>query len=370
MKILFVATVVRTHIMEFHIPYLKMLKEMGCETAVAARNDYISPDECRIPYCDNYYDIGFRRNPIHPDNLKAYHDLRKLIDAGGYDIIHCHTPVGGVLARFASKKARCSGSKVIYTVHGFHFYKGAPLINWVLYYPVERFLARFTDLIVTINKEDYERAKAFRATAVAYLPGIGIDIQKFSDKSKSADRCECLKKTLGIPEDAVMLLSVGEVNRNKNHRLVIKALPDLEKVWYVVCGSGPLIEKLKNLAADLSVSDRVIFAGYRNDVADFYNIADLFIFPSFREGLPVALMEAMASGLVCVAARNRGTNDLLENSQLRFAASSVEELKEKIRIALTEDCSAELQQNFDKLREYDLRNVLSVMKRLYTDIME
>ena len=194
-KVLFVATVVKTHIMEFHIPYLKMFKEMGWETAVAARNDYENPADCVIPYCDTYYNVPFERNPLKPGNLKAYKELKHIIDEGEYDIIHCHTPVGAMLTRLAAKQARKQGTKVFYTAHGFHFYKGAPVINWILYYPVEKWLSRYTDVLITINKEDYERAKTFKAGKVCYVPGVGIDLKKFNagyvnKEQKALDRDE------------------------------------------------------------------------------------------------------------------------------------------------------------------------------------
>ncbi len=368
MKVLFVATVVKTHIMEFHIPYLKMLKDEGWETAVAARNDYKNPSECSIPHCDKYYDIQFERNPFNPRNLSAYKQLKRLIDKEEYDIIHCHTPVGGVLTRLAARKARKKGSVVVYTAHGFHFYKGAPLVNWILYYPVERLLARVTDVLLTINKEDYRRAGRFKAGRVEYVPGVGIDMERFH--AQSADPERDLRAELGIPDDVRVLLSVGEVNKNKNHRLVIEALPELENVWYVVCGSGPLMDELKELAVKLSVNDRVIFAGYRNDLSDFYHMADCFVFPSYREGLPVALMEAMASGLVCVASRNRGTNDLLNGSMLRFDASDKNELLEKLQLALFKDCSDDIKWNYKKLKEYDISNVLGIMKSIYFNALK
>ena len=170
-KVLFVSTVVKTHIMEFHIPYLKMLKDMGWETAVASRNDYKDPKDCVIPYCDTYYDVPFERNPFKLENIKAYKQLKKIIDEGRYGIIHCHTPVGAMLTRLAATDARKKGSKVIYTAHGFHFYKGAPVINWLAYYPIEKALARKTDVLITINKEDYERAKSkLKAGRVEYVP--------------------------------------------------------------------------------------------------------------------------------------------------------------------------------------------------------
>ena len=365
MKVLYVATVVKTHIMTFHIPYLKMLKEMGWETAVAARNDYDDPDDCSIPYCDTYFDIRFERNPFKPGNFKAYRQLKKVIDEGGYDIIHCHTPVGAMLARLASRKARKKGSKVLYTAHGFHFYKGAPAVNWLAYYPMEKWLSRMTDVLITITHEDFTRAKKFRAGRVEYIPGIGVDIDRFKhgDQEKAAE----LKNELDIPQDVKVFLSVGELNSNKNHQIVIRALPDFPDARYVVCGRGPLTEDLRKLSVDLGVGDRVILAGYRTDVADFYGMADLFVFPSFREGLPVALMEAMSAGLVCVASRNRGTDDLLAGSRLLFGASDLDELKEKISLALNTDCSDEVEKNSRHLEEFDLRHTLSLMKDIYLE---
>ena len=365
-KVLYVATVVKTHIMEFHIPYLKMLKEMGWETAVAARNDYDDPADCVIPYCDTFYDIPFERNPFNPGNIKAYKMLKTVIDQGHYDIIHCHTPVGAMLARLAAKDSRKKGAKVFYTAHGFHFYKGAPLINWLAYYPVEKWLARKTDVLITITHEDYERAKKkFKAGRVEYVPGVGVDLNRF--KKGDPEKASVLRSELGIPKDATVLLSVGEVNVNKNHKVIIEALPDFPNAWFVLCGRGPLIEDHKKLAESLGVADRVIMTGYRTDVVDFYSMADIFVFPSLREGLPVALMEAMATELVCVAARNRGTDDLLEGSKLRFEATNAADLKDKLRIAMSEDCSEEVSRNVNHLQQFDLTNTLDKVRSLYME---
>lgn len=363
MKVLFVATVVKTHILEFHIPYLKMFKDMGWETAVAARNDFENPDDCVIPYCDNYYDIPFERSPAKPGNVRAYKKLKKIIDEEGYDIIHCHTPVGGVIGRLASANARTKGSKVFYTAHGFHFFKGASLTNWILFYPVERLFARITDVLITINTEDFERAKSFRSRRISYVPGIGVDFKKFI--GGSAERAKNLRKELGIPDDATIWLSVGEVNKNKNHTVIIDVLKDHDDSWFVLCGNGPKLKELKNKAKRLGVADRTIFAGYRTDVADFYKMADLFIFPSYREGLPVALMEAMASGIRCVASANRGTNDLMPESALRFKPADRRELKKKIQAAISSDCSIEIQRNIENLKAFDLKNVLRITRDLY-----
>lgn len=368
MRVLFVATVVKTHIMQFHIPYLKMIKEMGWETAVAARNDYEDPADCTIPYCDAYYDIPFERNPFHPGNLRAYRMLKKVLDEGDYDIIHCHTPVGALLTRLAAGNARRRGSRVFYTAHGFHFYKGAPLINWLIYYPAERLLAHRTDVLITITQEDYRRARRFHAGRVEHIPGIGIDCGRFEQGSPQA--VALLREQLGIPQSARVILSVGEVNANKNHRVVIEALPALTDTWYVLCGSGPLIGSHRRRAEALGVMDRVIMTGYRTDVSAYYNMADLFVLPSLREGLPVALMEAMAAGLVCVASRNRGAEELLGKSRLLFRASDVEDLKEKLRIALYTDCSEDVKNNRARLKAYDLSNTLILAKRLYLSCLE
>ena len=240
-----------------------------------------------------------------------------------------------------------------------------PLLNWLLYYPVEKFLARKTDVIVTITREDYKRAQKFKAGKVAYTPGVGVDTGRFSiaDESRGLD----FKVSLGIPADAKVLLSVGEFTPNKNHKLVLQTLPSIPDVYYVLCGRGELMEQLKSMAVALGVSDRTIFTGYRTDVEEFYNMADIFVFPSFREGLPVALMEAMASSLVCVASHNRGTNDLMPESNLLFSPKSVIELKDKLNMALTEDMSAEVENNKKHLKDFDINNTLSIMRSLYEE---
>lgn len=373
-KVLFVATVVKTHIMEFHIPYLKMFHDEGWETAVAARNDYENPAECVIPYCDHYYNISFERNPIKRENIKAYKDLKTIIDEGKYDIIHCHTPVGAMITRLTARKARKIGTKVFYTAHGFHFYKGAPLVNWLIYYPVEKFLSRYTDVLITINKEDYERAKGFHAKKVVYIPGVGIDVKKFepnlTSNSEKIRQEEQVRKVLGIPVDAIILLSVGEVNRNKNHSVVIKAMANLQdnNIYYVICGSGPLIDEDKQLAKKYKLSNKVIFAGYRKDVDRFYRLADIFIFPSFREGLPVSVMEAMASGLPIICSKIRGNIDLVQNgvngylvapSSQEEIASAITKLKDKkVRDKIRDN-------NLRKAKKVDLNNILQEYYRIY-----
>lgn len=314
-KVLFVATVVKTHINTFHLPFLKMFKEHGWEVHVAAKNDFVD-EPCIIPNCDHHFDMEFVRAPFSQRNIAAYKQLKQIIETNHYDIIHCHTPVAGVLTRLAARNSK--DTTVIYTAHGFHFYKGAPLINWLIYYPVERFCAKFTDKLITINQEDYNRVKSWSLHnngKVYYVPGIGIDLEKIQNISTNKLQ---KKKELGILNGVKVLLSVGELNKNKNHEIIIRALSKLDNkdFIYLICGKGELKEYLKNLAKELGVNDRVKFLGYRKDVLEICKVADLFVFPSKREGLPVSLIEAIACGVPCVASDVRGNRDILSIDNL------------------------------------------------------
>ena len=314
-KVLFTATVVKTHINVFHLPYLKWFKEHDYEVHVAAKNDFIN-EPCIIPNCDKYYDIKFARFPFSKANINAYKQLKKLIKENNYDIIHCHTPVAGVLTRLAARNNK--NTTVIYTAHGFHFFKGAPLINWIIYYQVERFCARYTDKLITINKEDYERAKRFslrKNGKVYYVPGIGIDLEKIQNLKVDVKQ----KKTeLGMPENIPVLLSVGELNKNKNHEIVLQALNKLKvkNFIYLICGRGVLKEYLERKIQEFHLTNKVKLLGYRSDVIEILKKADLFIFPSKREGLPVSVIEAMAAGLPVIASNVRGNRDLIEKENL------------------------------------------------------
>lgn len=369
-KVLFVATVVKTHILTFHVPYLKMFKDMGWQTAVAARNDFENPEDCVIPHCDHFFDVCFERSPLNKNNIQAYKKLKQIIDDGEYDIIHCHTPVGGALTRLAATKARKNGSKVIYTAHGFHFYKGAPFKNWLLYYPVEKLLAPLTDALITINHEDYDKAQKLGAGKVYYVPGVGVDTARFGP---DADVRRRMRAEWGIAEDRFLLLSVGEVNANKNHVVAIRAMQKLAECCYIICGTGPLLDELRNLADELGVGKRVFFAGYQDNVADFYQMADAFVFPSLREGLPVALMEAMASELPVICTKIRGNVDLIEHG---VSGYTVENTPDAIAEAVCDVLSdkARYQEYADnaalKVRGFDCEVARKMVTEIYQDTLK
>lgn len=365
-KVLFTATVVKTHINAFHLPYLKWFKGQGYEVHVAAKNDFAN-EPCVIPNCDKFYDINFARFPFSNANIEAYKQLKKIITENDYDIIHCHTPVAGVLTRLAARN--CKNTTVIYTAHGFHFFKGAPLLNWLIYYPVERFCARFTDKLITINKEDYERAKKFslrKNGKVYYVSGVGIDIEKI--RNSKVDMCQ-KKKELCIPENIPVLLSVGELNKNKNHIVVLNALSKLQdkRFIYLICGRGALKEYLEEKIKEVGLENKVRLLGYRNDITEILKIADLFIFPSKREGLPVSLMQAMAVDLPAIASNVRGNRDLLRKENL-FEPDDADALVRLIEKQLDNiENSKRSKVEYKNLEQYSLKNVLKQMAEIYKD---
>ena len=244
---------------------------------------------------------------------KSITQVKKMCDENQYNLLHCHSPIGSVVARLAAKNARKSGTKVIYTAHGFHFYKGAPKQNWILFYPVEKICSRWTDVLITINREDYAFAKKhMNAGRVEYIPGVGVDTKKF--QLENFDRV-AKRQELGIKEDDFFILSVGELNQNKNQEIIVRAIAKLNnpKIHYFIAGKGDKADYLKELAKKMNVNLHLL--GYRTDIVELLNTADVYAFPSYREGLSVALMEAMAAGLPCVVSKIRGNVDLIEDGK-------------------------------------------------------
>ena len=373
-RVLFVATVVKTHIMTFHIPYLKMFKEMGYETAVAARNDYENPDECCIPYCDRFFDLPFQREPFQYDNVKCYQKLKAILEEGDFSIVHCHTPVGGVLGRLAARNARKKGTRIMYTAHGFHFYRGAPWKNWMLFYPIEKLCSYFVDAIITINEEDYSFAKKkFKNTKVFHLPGVGINVAKYSQELRQDTKAGDLPVMRG---DEKWILSVGELNDNKNQKTILRALtlPGLEHVHYLIVGEGIRKSQLDEYAETLAVNHRVHFLGYRDDIAQFLLASDVFVFPSYREGLPVALMEAMAAGIPVVASKVRGNVDLIQNGINGFLCDPTDEkaFAEHIRLLLSNEDLANRfsERGKEIIKRYDIENVLRAAQEIYMKVLD
>lgn len=369
-KVLITATVLQGHILVFHIPTLKMFKDMGYETYVAAKNDLADPQDVNIPYCDHYLNIPFERSPFSFRNVSAYRQLKALIDTEKFDMVHCHTPVGSVVTRLACRKARKNGTKVVYTAHGFHFYKGAPIINRLLYYPVEKLCSRMTDVLITINREDNELAKRkMKAKLVEYVPGVGVDLDRFV--CGTTDVAE-KRRELGIPEDACVLLSVGELNQNKNHETVIRAVADSD-LFYLIAGEGDLRESHIRLIEELGAADRIKLLGFRTDVGALCEASDVFVFPSLREGLPVSVMEAMACGKPCVASRIRGNTDLIDEDKggILCSPDDTEGFRKAIlKLASDRDLRQSMgEYNAEKVKSFGLEAVTASLRGIYEKIL-
>lgn len=317
MKKVLIVTTVSGFVPQFEMNNVKILQNLGAEVHYAANYNMPSygKDNSRLDGTGIIrHQVDFVRSPFKSENFKVYSQLKKLMQMEKFDLVHCHTPMGAVMARLS---AHATGTHpVVYTAHGFHFFQGAPLKNWLFYYPVEKFLSRYTDEQICINHEDYNRAKKdFYAKSVDYVPGVGIDFSKVIPVTE--DRKRAKRQELGIPEEKTVLLSVGELIKRKNHETIIKALAEIkdEDILYVISGHGQLEENLKSIAKSLHVENQVIFIGYREDIYSIYSIADIFVFPSFQEGLPRALLEAMASGLPVICSNIRGNSDLMDGDK-------------------------------------------------------
>lgn len=372
MKILYVTTISMT-MNYFFASHIKMLQDDGHVVELACNQAEPLSDNIRNLGCKTY-DIPFSRNPLSTKNFVAYRKLRLVLHEGNYDVVHTHTPIASALVRFACRKLRTKGLKVVYTAHGFHFFYGAPRVNWAIYYPIELICSYLTDVLITITKEDYKLAsRKLHARKNIYIPGVGIDLSSFGPGAdwKLGDR----KKELSIPSGAELLLSVGELNENKNHRVVLEALsrlPDL-RLYYVICGEGVLHSQLTEIIDKMGLSDRVFLLGQREDVPQWMAEADIYLHPSHREGLSVSILEAMASGLPVICSNIRGNQDLVKNGigGLLFDPDDPDQLARLIRLLHT-DCNLRVtmgEHNQRAVKQFSRDKVLETLKEVYEELV-
>jgi glycosyltransferase EpsD len=350
---------------KFNRPFMRMLKEQGYEV------HYASAGEEEVLDCDKHFTIPFERSPFKFNNLRAIWRLKKIIDTEHYDIIHTHTPMGSVVTRLAAQKARKNGTRVFYTAHGFHFFTGAPLANWLIYYPIEKIMARFTDMLITINKEDYERAKKKFSTSVRYVAGVGIDPNKFDVVMSKADKIT-LRKSLGLKHDDFVMLYTAELNNNKNQAMLLRAMERLQqdtpKAHLVLAGIDSLDGKLQTKAKELGIAHNVHFLGYRSDIPRILQIADLAVSASRREGLPVNLLEAMYVGLPIVATDCRGNRDLVVDGKNGYLVprdddvAIVGAIAKLLKISLQNDLGCVSRQMAEM---YLIADIMDAMNALY-----
>ena len=369
-KVLLVAHI--AGFLEFERNNMRLLKSMGCEVHCACNGQY--SERARKYICELNkaglitHQIDFSRSPYNLSALrKAYYQLVQLMEKEQFDAIHCHTPVGGILARMAAHKVGIR--PVLYTAHGFHFYKGCPLKNRLIYETAERHFAKYTDALITINHEDYEAAQRMQVRGNVYqIPGVGLDLTKFD--LKDFNRTE-YRKMLGISETDFMILSVGELNQNKNQMLVLKALAKMKNpnVHYCLAGIGPNMDLYGKFAADNNLERQVHILGFRSDIAELNCAADLFEFPSLREGLGMAALEALACGTPVCAVNNRGAREYVVDGKTGFLHdNTVSDCIEKILavMSLSQDRRREMSEECRNItKKFSVEKTTSIMTKIY-----
>ena len=324
-KLLFISNITNK-ITNFSYPSYLACKKLGFEFHLAANLDNF--DFENNPYKDIiFHNIHCERNPLSLKNIKSYKSVNKIIQEYNIDYIHCNTPIGGVLGRLCGRKNKVN--KIIYTVHGFHFYKGAPILNWLIYYPIEKLLSHFTDVLITINEEDYQISKKMKLKKNGNrykVNGVGINVKEYQDVKVDKEK---IRNALGFKKDDFICIGIGRIEANKNYEMTIKGIvkANIDNCHLIICGEGPDKESIKNLSKQLGIENKIHLIGYRNDIKELLSISDCYISTSKREGLPRALMEAMASGLPCIVSNIRGNSDLVENEVNGFLVSNTEDLK-------------------------------------------
>lgn len=378
-----ILTTVPSTIEQFNMININLLKEMNYDVYVASNfNTPGNIDEIRL---ENFktelknnnikmYNIDFSRNPLNINNINAYMQLKKIFNNKKFDIIHCHTPICGAITRLASKKTRKNGTKVIYTAHGFHFYKKAPVKNWIIYYPIEKVLSKYTDCLITINEEDYNLAikKFNKCKKIELVRGAGIDIEKF-DKNLTIKEKNELKEKVKLNCDDFLLLEVGELNKNKNQIMAIEAMKELVKInnsiKLLLVGVGTQEQFYQNKIKEYNLQNNVYILGYRRDIPKLMQISNILLSLSYREGLPVNVMEAMASGLPIIATDCRGNKDLIVNGENGYIINinNMNELKEKILFLLKNKniCEQFEINSKKKIKKYGNKEIKDRLKQIY-----
>ncbi len=374
-KVLFVTTI-SGFLTQFEKNDVRILRELGCEIHYASdfQNPVYEYDEEELRDMRVItHQISVKKSPAKlRENAQAVRELKKIIDTEKIDLIHCHNPMGGVTARLAAHQSRMR-PYVVYTAHGFHFYKGAPVKNWLLYYSAERIMAHYTDRIITINSEDRIRAERFPVRGVTQIHSVGVDEQRFRAARELRRK---MRTELGIPQDAFHIVTAAELNDNKNQKTVIEAVHriDCPAVYYSICGKGPNEEILRRLIGEKGLSERVRLLGYRTDMEAVLQTADCFAFPSKREGLGVAAVEALLCGVPLIVADNRGTREYAVAGKNAFVcradhpeefAAAIEKLRRdpKLRQQMSDACR-------ESAMEFTLPAVGQTMREFYENVFK
>ena len=370
MKVLLTATV-QSHICQFHKPLVEVLHAHGCEVHVAARNNLAEKNGLKLDFVEKVFDIPFSRSPKSKDNLKAEKMLKQIINEGNYDVIHCNTPMGGIVTRIAAKQARKNGTRLIYTAHGFHFYEGSPKKNWMVYYPIEKYFSRKNDTLITITHEDYRLAKKKFHCQVEHIHGVGVDEKRYFPVSKEEKLR--LREEMGFGENQKLLLCVGELLPNKNQKMAIHAMRKIVKQYpdavLFIAGNGPEKENLENEIEQCNLENNVKMLGYCTHLQDYQHIMDILVACSYREGLPLNIVESMLSGNPVVASINRGHKELIHNGENGYLVSQddVESMTDRVLELFGDDTKAEqLSKNaYGFAMDYSFTSVKKELEEIY-----
>jgi glycosyltransferase EpsD len=367
-KVLFIAN--HKGFSKFNAPYFDWFKSQGWVV------DNASPG-IEVGNVDHQYDVDIQRSPFSLKNIKAYKELKYIIDKGNYDIIHVHTPMGAALGRLASISARKNGSKVIYTAHGFHFFKGAPLKNWLIFYPVELLLSTYTDALVTINNEDYERSLKLHLAHnnVFHIDGVGVNLNRF--KPLSVQERIAIRKSLAINDSDFVILYIAQFIKRKNHSFIIKCIPDIVKripnAKFVFAGAGETYETSKYLASQLGVGQYTMFLGGRSDIPNLCGMADVHLSASTQEGLAIGNIEAMACGCSLVLSNIRGHKEVCisgRNGDLFNLNSSSELVECLVKISSNKEKQASyFRNNIDDVKKFSIDIAINKMAKIYTSLI-
>lgn len=365
-KVLFTASIAK-HFLRFHLPYLKWFKEHGYEVHIACVGDE------EVPFTDKKWYVPFVRYPFGFGHRKAYKALKNVIDNGNYVLVHCHTPVASVVTRLAARKARAKGTKVLYTAHGFHFFNGAPIINWLTYYPVELLTSRYADGIITINGEDYERIqrKGSKRTQYFLIPGIGVDKAKFHPVT--IEEKNNIRHKNGFQTEDFILVYAAEFTNRKNHQFIIEAISEyrseFQNLKILFCGRGALRDKLEQLVKTHQLESTFVFMGFREDVDEVFKMSDIGISSSKQEGLGLNLIEEMMCGLPIVATIDRGHKEIVIQGKNGYLfeqgnkSTFISSLKQMyINPELRKDMAEEA---YRLSHQFEIANSLKVMEDIY-----
>lgn len=368
-KILVIATT-DNMIWQFLIPHIKHLQSRGNTVECVCKKTGFWFEDIKTQTGAEVFNINFKRSPISIKNLKGYFQLKKLHKQRKYEVVYCQQPVGALMGRLLGKKFKLP---VIYTAHGFHFFKGCPLVNKLVYKPVENWLSKYTNTLITINEEDFENAKKMKAKQVYKINGIGVDENKFV--KESFDKAS-FKKSLGLEENDKVVLTISELNKNKNYITMLNTIANLVKndnsIKFVSCGRGEWQQKITDYAKFLGIQNNCIFLGFRKDISKIIQVSDVFLHASYREGLTLSVMESMAFGLPCVVSNVRGNRDLIKDNVNGFVCEPTDDkaFAEKIEILFNDkDLYQKIsKQNLKDVKKYMIDKVIEELDDIYNQI--